>query len=551
MTNIGSDSEGAMQEANVSSGRNINQTMDNHGNHELDTQSLLGSDQVGEDISQGMNSPPLATGLRPDHLISTDRGLINTDVQFSHRDYLFKDSQSNNTFVPLSPETQEFSLPFHRSDRDLNLPNNSIERNYSGARPRFSTKEDSSNFSDRSIERVEKRCNELANSLANLRTDISASIDSSNKSTKEMHNTMHTMISTMTALIEVIERQQNKETLDKTATVKQTEESLIENTQKNRSADTQSMAHSATDLKDRFIVDPYIQYNETPNDRTTLYAPPPMYETPQTMSKHMYPIKSEASPNNRGIISHSDQVSGMERQFTPTNQRSSGNRHDNLISGKSIKSKRHSDRRHRRNSRFPESSESEDSRSSVVLDSSHSGVNRRSRPGYHVRLPPFTAQEEWKVYYNRFKAVAKLEGWSDHEKLRELLPRLQGKAGEFVHDQLRSDVRNDFGTVVKELKHIFHKVETARTYGAKFSRRNQISGESVENFAAELKRLYDKGYPNRDRETRREDLLRRFLDGIIDDNARFQLELNKEPFDIDEAVFKVITCQETRKRTPL
>ena len=100
-----------------------------------------------------------------------------------------------------------------------------------------------------------------------------------------------------------------------------------------------------------------------------------------------------------------------------------------------------------------------------------------------------------------------------------------------------------------ELKHCFRKVETARTYGAQFSHRNQRSGETIEDFAADLKRLYDKAYANRDRDTRREDLLRRFLDGLQDDATRFQVEYNKEPHDIDEAVFDAINCQETKKRT--
>ena len=152
-----------------------------------------------------------------------------------------------------------------------------------------------------------------------------------------------------------------------------------------------------------------------------------------------------------------------------------------------------------------------------------------------------------KIYYNRFIAIAKLEGWSVHDKLRELLPRLQGPAAEFVFDQLRLDIANDFSALVKELNNRFRKVDTVRSYVTQFKCRNQKSGESVEEFSVELKRLYDKGYGNHDEDSRREDLLRRFLDGIIDENARFQVEFNKDPFDIDEAVTSIVTYQETRK----
>ena len=71
----------------------------------------------------------------------------------------------------------------------------------------------------------------------------------------------------------------------------------------------------------------------------------------------------------------------------------------------------------------------------------------------NVSLPPFTGKEPWKVYFNRFEDVARLEGWSETTKLRELLPRLQGQVGEFVYEQLHGDFRSNFREPVRELKH--------------------------------------------------------------------------------------------------
>ena len=53
-------------------------------------------------------------------------------------------------------------------------------------------------------------------------------------------------------------------------------------------------------------------------------------------------------------------------------------------------------------------------------------------------------------------------------------------------------------------------------------------------------------HSNRDENTRQEDLLWRFFDGLYDQKARFQVEYVKEPRDIDEAVYQVIDFQETR-----
>ena len=165
-----------------------------------------------------------------------------------------------------------------------------------------------------------------------------------------------------------------------------------------------------------------------------------------------------------------------------------------------------------------------------------------------TKLPIFTGKEPWNVWFNRFTEVADRRRWSEDDRLDEILPRLQGAAGEFVFGQLRREVRTNYAQLVSELNSRFRVVVTKKTYGAQFSHRSQKSSESVEEYAAELKRLYDKAHANRDEETRREDLLRKFLDGLYDEKARFQVEYVKEPRDIDEAVYQVLDFQETRHR---
>lgn len=181
-------------------------------------------------------------------------------------------------------------------------------------------------------------------------------------------------------------------------------------------------------------------------------------------------------------------------------------------------------------------------------------VYRRRRPGFQrhnkdVKLPPFTGdREKWTVWFTRFEDIADRRGWSDDDRLDELLPRLQGSAGEFVYDQLTLRIRRSYPMLVRELETRFRRVESTKTYGTMFSRRNQKYGETVEEYAADLKRLYDKAHPRRDQETREEDLLRRFLDGLHDDRNRFQVEFIKSPRSIDEAVSEVVNLIETRKR---
>ena len=172
-----------------------------------------------------------------------------------------------------------------------------------------------------------------------------------------------------------------------------------------------------------------------------------------------------------------------------------------------------------------------------------------TREPFDAKIPPFNGKEDWKVWVNRFEAVAARRNWDDETRLDHLLPKLQGKAGDFVYTQLPQRTLTSYNDLIKELNSRFRVVETKKTYAARFSQRTQKPGETAEEFAAELKRLYAKAYEFRDENTRQEDLVRRFLDGLRDSEARFEIEYNKEPDDIDEAVYHAVNFIQTKRRS--
>ena len=98
--------------------------------------------------------------------------------------------------------------------------------------------------------------------------------------------------------------------------------------------------------------------------------------------------------------------------------------------------------------------------------------------------------------------------------------------------------------LIKELNSRFRLVETEKTFAAKFSKQVQRKDETIED----LKRLYAKAYKNRDSRTKQEDLVCRFLDGMQDSDASFEIEFHKEPDNIDEAVYHVVNFIQTRRR---
>lgn len=171
---------------------------------------------------------------------------------------------------------------------------------------------------------------------------------------------------------------------------------------------------------------------------------------------------------------------------------------------------------------------------------------RRSRS--NIKLPSFTGKEEWQVWINRFEAVAERQNWTNEEKLDQLLPKLEGVAAEFVYTQLKRETLTDFEELVAEINNRFRVIQTPKTFAAKFSKRDQRIGETAEEYSAELKCLYDKAYRERDIRTRREDLVRRFLDGLRNEELSWEVEYIKEPNNIDEAVYHVVNCIQTRNR---
>ncbi len=177
-----------------------------------------------------------------------------------------------------------------------------------------------------------------------------------------------------------------------------------------------------------------------------------------------------------------------------------------------------------------------------LMDEVSSDYN--SRKGYIPKLPNFSGRsnEKIEVWITQFDEA--LYFLNDAEKLYELLPKFRDTAAEFVFGQLTPKVRRDYNLLVSELITRFQKIETPRMYRTQLENRKQRVGESIHDFACDLKRLYDKAYPGRPANVRNEDLVEKFMDGLLDDVARFQVEYHKSPAMIDQAVYEVIHYQE-------
>ena len=77
-----------------------------------------------------------------------------------------------------------------------------------------------------------------------------------------------------------------------------------------------------------------------------------------------------------------------------------------------------------------------------------------------------------------------------------------------------------------------------------FWKRGQKASETEEAYATEFSHIYDKAYSQCDCSAQEEDLLCRFLNGLLDKKAQQQIEFVEDPANIDDALDEVAKYQE-------
>jgi hypothetical protein len=162
-----------------------------------------------------------------------------------------------------------------------------------------------------------------------------------------------------------------------------------------------------------------------------------------------------------------------------------------------------------------------------------------------VVLPKFDGRTRWKTFINQFEAIT--EDWTPDQKLYHMLSCLSGDAADFVFE-LETRIRASYSLLRDELERRFKTTETPQTCARHFYRRKLRSGETIKNFAADLKTLVRKAYPQGlDRSAMEQMLIKQFFDGLEDDDLRYNVEYLKMPKDLDDAVDLVYEHDEFRR----
>ena len=165
-------------------------------------------------------------------------------------------------------------------------------------------------------------------------------------------------------------------------------------------------------------------------------------------------------------------------------------------------------------------------------------------PEPKVTVPTYNGKTRWKTFIRQYEVIS--ADWSERKKLQHLLANLKEDAAEFAFD-LDQEVLDDYQELVDELEKRFDTKETRETHVRQFYNRKFKRGDTVREFASDLKRLIRKAYPTGISRYVMEDmLLKQFFDGFNDEDLHYYVQYLKSPERLDEAVELVYEYDERR-----
>jgi len=141
--------------------------------------------------------------------------------------------------------------------------------------------------------------------------------------------------------------------------------------------------------------------------------------------------------------------------------------------------------------------------------------------------------------WTRFELVATAKEW-DATKQKLILPTLlRGKLVD-AYVQLNETTRENLGSIKKALMEAVGIARDPLTAGQAFMSRHQSVGESVRDYAADIKKLFKESYPEEAQSS--PVLLQRFLTGLAAPICR-QLLLKGKPTAIEQAIIDAISIE--------
>ena len=141
--------------------------------------------------------------------------------------------------------------------------------------------------------------------------------------------------------------------------------------------------------------------------------------------------------------------------------------------------------------------------------------------------PPakFTSSTDFNLWIQRFELYVDEAGIPPEKRAREILSLLEDEPFRVV-SQLGLILTDDYDAIKKELQQQFSPCGTEPEWQFKLQSRRQQPGETLAEFAGQLRMLTDRAYPDWEPKQRLEMARNQFIQGV--QSSKTQLELMKE-----------------------
>ncbi|KAJ3644372.1 hypothetical protein Zmor_027037 [Zophobas morio] len=165
-----------------------------------------------------------------------------------------------------------------------------------------------------------------------------------------------------------------------------------------------------------------------------------------------------------------------------------------------------------------------------------------------VQPPIFDGQTSWTTYKKQFEAAALSNSWNDQQKATALVVALRGAALEILQT-LSEENQKDYTALTTALELRFGDEHLRQVFVAQLKSRIQKSSESLQEFAADVKRLVHLAYPEAPQDFQDRLAAETFVNGVRDSEVRRVLQISgfKKP---SEALIRALEVDAAYNSSP-
>ena len=130
------------------------------------------------------------------------------------------------------------------------------------------------------------------------------------------------------------------------------------------------------------------------------------------------------------------------------------------------------------------------------------------------RIEKFDGHDNWESFITQFHCLADNLGWSDSERLLQLLHHVKDDARQFVFVKCNSSTRESYRKLETALQKRFGSSESRASFIQQLDNLSFTLGDSLAEYTTDIAYLVRKAWPNAKEETRSEMEVQHFLQNI-------------------------------------